>query len=1145
LILADLRGPLSGDPREELIERPSMRYVLGTLAPQREILLPEKDEDLASSDEEDTEQGPAESPAAARPVLLPSSLGLTFAVELSCPALAITVRWGRYERGSSETQVTEKGNPKTVWKRAPFEATSHSVPLTAGDIAPWSPDTARPAVQVRGRVRAHADTWLVTLFLVNGQEPPDEHRDHAWLFQCELEARATDGVAAFVRKSLPAPDPARVDPRTREEDLELEMLYRHELEFAVGHGVGADWAEAPADRTHAVAVRTESAPSFDVPRVDPVTAKDVPDLAGVEFNMMTLSGLDGAGLARALRPLANAYENWTKGQRIRAEAGEDGLAHHTAAAQRALQGCARALGRMREGVALLERDGMEAEAFRVANRAMALHRQRGRVVEDRRAGGGVSEEASTSRARDLWHPFQLAFILLNLPSVADLHHPDRSDPEHGVGDLLWFPTGGGKTEAYLGLAAFTMVLRRLQGEVGGRRGEHGVAVLMRYTLRLLTVQQFQRAAALVCALEVLRRERIETGDMRLGREPFRIGLWVGMKTTPNTTAASAEAVERARKQTGEYAGSHSLQLSRCPWCGHSLSLKSDVRVELYPGGRAHTFASCSDPRGGCPFTAAQSDGQGIPIVTVDEEIYRRLPALLISTVDKFARMPWAGETQMLFGRVDAKCSRHGFVTSEIEDAGRHNASAGARAAQQQAHGPLRPPDLIIQDELHLISGPLGSLVGLYETALEALCTWEVDGRRVRPKLIASTATIRRADQQMRDLFARRLDVFPPQGLDVADNFFAIRRKPSAENPGRRYLAICATGRRVKGTYIRAYVAAMLAAQTQYEKWDRHADPWMTLVGYFNTLRDLGGMRRVVEDDVRQRIERGDQLGFRRRLRPEVAELTSRMPSARIPRVLEQLELRFSRAGAEERRARRERNELAGPPPIDVLLATSMVSVGVDVPRLGLMVVAGQPKTTSEYIQATSRVGRNHPGLVLVVLNWARPRDLSHFERFHHFHATFYRHVEALSVTPFSPRALDRGLSAVLVSLVRLGGSELNGNAAAQAFRRDHPVVRNAVETIVGRVEQVVGDRERADEVRRMLDKRVDAWSRAARQSASQASRLGYESRPDGATAGLLQPAEVGGWETFTCLNALRDVEPSVSLVLDDFGLDDLPEEQTS
>jgi hypothetical protein len=299
------------------------------------------------------------------------------------------------------------------------------------------------------------------------------------------------------------------------------------------------------------------------------------------------------------------------------------------------------------------------------------------------------------------------------------------------------------------------------------------------------------------------------------------------------------------------------------------------------------------------------------------------------------------------------------------------------------------------------------------------------------------------------------------------------------------------------------------------------------------------MRRVVEDDVRQRIDRGHELGFARRFTPEVAELTSRMPSSQIPRVLDQLEQRFSHGNAAARKERAKKNEPVGPPPVDVLLATNMLSVGVDVPRLGLMVVAGQPKTASEYIQATGRVGRNYPGLVLAVLNWARPRDLSHFERFRYYHATFYRNIEALSVTPFSPRALDRGLSGVLVSLVRLQGPQLNGNEKAQEFVRDHPAVRQAVETIVERVERGA-DGARAAEVRALLESRLDVWGRSARQMQAQGGRLGYETRSDGATIGLLRPAEVGQWDTFTCLNSLREVEPAINLVLDDHRMDELP-----
>jgi hypothetical protein len=196
---------------------------------------------------------------------------------------------------------------------------------------------------------------------------------------------------------------------------------------------------------------------------------------------------------------------------------------------------------------------------------------------------------------------------------------------------------------------------------------------------------------------------------------------------------------------------------------------------------------------------------------------------------------------------------------------------------------------------------------------------------------------------------------------------------------------------------------------------------MTLIGYFNSMRELGGMRRLVDDDVRTRLGKMEQRGLSRRTLSSIDELTSRKDSTDIPEVLDHLEVNFDLQNEAKRKELKRQGHYRDLPklPLDVLLATSMVSVGVDVQRLGLMVVGGQPKTTAEYIQATSRVGRKYPGLVFTVFNWTRPRDLSHYERFEHYHATFYNHVEALSVTPFASGALSRGLTALLVFCVRL------------------------------------------------------------------------------------------------------------------------------
>lgn len=674
-----------------------------------------------------------------------------------------------------------------------------------------------------------------------------------------------------------------------------------------------------------------------------------------------------------------------------------------------------------------------------------------------------------------------------------------------------------------------MALRRLQGDIEGRNGHHGVAVLMRYTLRLLTLQQFQRATALICACEVIRRgDTVKWGDV-----PFRIGLWVGMKATPNTTSQSQEAVNQSRSRG--YVGSGTpAQLTFCPWCGTAIDPGRHIIVRAGMSEINKTILFCGDQLGRCPFSEAQSPNDGVPALVVDEEIYRNPPSLLVATVDKFAQMPWKGEVQMLFGQVNAKCDRHGFCSPETEDKANHPARGALPAVKRYPHAPLRPPDLIIQDELHLISGPLGSMVGLYETAVDELCSWTVGGKKVRPKVIASTATIRRAETQVHKIFLRRLQVFPPHGTDIKDNFFSLQREPCDANPGRRYLGVCALGRRYPATLIRIYVALLAAAKKLYDQYDSAVDPWMTLAGYFNSMRELGGTRRLVDDDITSRLRDADQRGLAKRRSPLVEELTSRKSGKDIPGILDRLDIGFSHKDEAKRKAQREAGRKVDPPdPLDVVLATNMISVGVDVDRLGLMAVAGQPKNTSEYIQATSRVGRKWPGLVLTVYNWARPRDLSHYETFEHYHGTFYQHVEALSVTPFAPRALDRGLSSVLVSLIRLSGEELNENQKAGTLGRDHKALLAAIETIADRATNVEGKKSAGDYVRQMLAERRDLWMKQIDDSKKPeiAHILGYRDARDGATKGLLKMAGKGDWERFTCLNSLRDVEPSIHLIL--------------
>lgn len=1130
LVVRELLGP-AGGPDEELSEknmRPKERYLLGMLAPKKMLVGSEEDEELAVGGTDAVEDGQTEVVAPQTESIIPSSLGLTFAVLSEAKAIKITVRWGKYVKVESETLINEEtGNPQRVWKRFPMEGISQPIPLRDGIIPPWIVKAEEPDVFVRGLIRKNQKDWLVTIFLINNQTEQDRLVDEKWLFQPELVIESTDGSSAFISRGLPY-DSSRPDKAYLEERM-MDMLYRHHMEFAVGHGTAVHVKVDPKDSSRAYQISNRAIPRYEVPKQTPPTKEEIPALQGLVLDMKVLAQSKPEEVFDKLKALPSAYAEWIKKEREKIS--QPQLSEFRDQAEAAFKNCERALIRIQEGLNLLKADKQALSAFQFANESMWLQRTHTILSEKIRRGEKIQFDEVDIESNRSWYPFQLAFILINLPGLTDIKHKDRTGDMQATADLLWFPTGGGKTEAYLGLTAYTLAIRRLQGAIAGRSGDHGVAVLMRYTLRLLSLQQFQRATTLICACESIRRERMAKGDSSLGKEPFRVGLWVGYRTTPNTTDQSDEAVQRDHGRFMRGGSGTPAQIKNCPWCGQLINPGRDICVETYSKGRGRTFIYCGDALGSCLFSKRQSPDEGIPILVVDEEIYRKLPALLIATVDKFAQMPWNGATQMLFGRVTGYCSRHGFRSPEIEDADSHNQRGSLPRANTVPHEWLRPPDLIIQDELHLISGPLGTLVGLYETVVDELASWTVDGQSIRPKVIASTATIRRADEQVRNLFLRSVEIFPPQGTDIRDNFFSIQREPE-EMPGRLYIGICAPGRKFKNITVRVYVALLAASQKLYEKYDKHVDPWMTLVGYFNSMRDLGGTRRLVDDRVRSILRDMDIRGLAKRKKPNVQELTSRMAAVEIPETLDLLEVGFDPKDDEKRREFQEKGQYYQlPMPVDVLLATNMLSVGVDVKRLGLMVVSNQPKTTAEYIQATSRVGRSKPGLVCTVFNWARPRDLSHYERFEHYHSTFYKHVEALSLTPFSKRALDRGLTALLVALIRLAGPRFNENKTASEVRRDHDYVKQAFNSIIKRAEKVLGTKEDINEVKAMLERRLDVWFAAAANDGT-GKILGYKTVKDSVTKGLLHPPSLQPWDLFTTLTSLRDVEPTVALVLD-------------
>ncbi|MDO5103955.1 MAG: DISARM system helicase DrmA, partial [Lautropia sp.] len=1135
-----LDGPLANDEMDELIDQ----KVPGQHEPGAEFgtttgrVEPESD----AGDEID---------AASNQSLVPSSFGMTFCVDGDVERIEVEVRWGRYERIDDHEIFRTRKNKETgaeelikakVWQRIPCGGRL-KLRLTEGGISRQIPDERYPEVRVQGTVRAknvNGDR-LVTLFLVNAQEEPESNRDTAWVFQPELIVRSeADAIkrAIFRRRPVLKSDTKGVETEDAKERLSLEMIYRNRVEFAVGHGVAVH-AETAEDVTLATEVRTTVMPQYEVqttetPGLDHTDRPAMKEMVSSGLlDMQRLSTLDIDPLVDALNVLTKDYAAWIDEQRARV--GVDVLGYDLQS-QQAMDRCQEINTRLQQGIDTLKRDEKALAAFRFANQAMAAQRVRSQYALEVRRGKDVAVDQFDVPKNRSWRPFQLAFLLLSIPSLVDPTHPDRVQPLEAYADLLWFPTGGGKTEAYLGVAAFAMAIRRMQGKLGGYDGSRGLTVIMRYTLRLLTLQQFQRATALICAMEVLRRKALAEGDESLGSEPFTIGLWVGNKVTPGTTEDSHRAIEVIRNPSRYNAGAASpAQLTSCPWCGSEVAPGKDVEVDK---GRGRTFVYCGDKKGRCDFSKGKSSKlphAGIPVLVVDEEIYHRPPTMMIATVDKFAMMAWRGQVRTLFGRVGQECERHGLLWKGADCNGNHPAGKGLGATKVKNISSIRPPDLIIQDEFHLISGPLGTMVGLYETAVDELCGWKLGEHMVKPKIIASTATVRKAREQVNNVFMRRVSVFPPHGLDVEDNYFSAQR-PIKDKPGRLYLGVCSPGSSRPAMLIRVYTAFLTAAQALFDRFGEPADPYMTMVGYFNSLRELGGMKRLAEDDVQTRSYRVqmsmvERPALAQRSVSNIRELTSRVSSQDIPKYLDNLEVKFT-AEFDATTGKYETKWKDGDTrAIDVVLATNMLSVGVDVNRLGLMAVNGQPKGTAEYIQATSRVGRSFPGLVCTVLTWARPRDLSHYETFEHYHATFYKHVEAQSVTPFSPRAMDRGLTGALLSLMRLENDVFSPNeGAGELDKSDREEIIEAIKVLAGRAGIVSEQCYTKSLAEREVKERADEW---AKEVSIPGRTLAYEKRGQNAatTKNLIEAPGIKPWNNWTVPMSMREVEPGVRLIM--------------
>ena len=788
-----------------------------------------------------------------------------------------------------------------------------------------------------------------------------------------------------------------------EEEQSLELQYRNKHVYGTGLGTAVNWK---IDENGKGFIRNDFFPEFEVPSMDFALPGD----CGVSVRTLSMKYLSDLNdteknvKIRDLESLVNAYSAWINDLVIRSHALEPRFAK---AADRNLKGCQEACERMRNGIRVLEKDDMAWDAFQLANRAMFMQRVQLAIQKeypasypDEKALSDVlkdidyrTADETFSKDRYAWRPFQLAFMLLDVASVTDDDSSDRS-----LVDLIWFPTGGGKTEAYLGLTAMTIFYRRFRYPAQGG----GTTVIMRYTLRLLAAQQFTRASTLICACEFIRKDcaskKSRYRRYALGTTPITIGLWIGGEHTPNTDDGAKKNLEKLRKVTSyspEYAKDvyNKFQVLKCPWCGTNMTkardgdkkIRGDFGYKMHGGN--HFALYCT--RQACPF------GNRLPVQVVDEELYNEPPTLLFGTVDKFAMLPWENR----IGNFFALNSRN------------------------------RAPELIIQDELHLISGPLGTMVGLYESAVDALCRRKGNVT----KIVASTATIRRAVEQCAALYDRDVSQFPHPALDAEDSFFAREKKIDYEKEdfGRKYVGLMPSGKTKAMMEIRS-MAAMLQKVKDMDVSDEVRDKLWTLTAYYNSLKDLGKAATMVDDDVKDFMKR---MCYRLKSNAEVRkigtadELTSRVSTTQLNQTLDKLE--------KNKYSKENMKKHLPPYPCNVLLATNMISVGIDVARLNVMLLVGQPKLTSEYIQASSRVGREYPGVAFIMYDGGKSRDRSHYEQFRPYHESFYRHVEPTGATPFSAPARKRALHAVLIAYIRLSAGELAGENDAIKFRREN------------------------------------------------------------------------------------------------------------
>jgi hypothetical protein len=969
-----------------------------------------------------------------------SSMAVSFKADLSPNnTLTIHIKGGRYKQLSVKVRGEGEDRTRKWWVRLPVHLTltckaekllDPQAVLEHGDI---TESLNLDGLDIQADILSRplqGNERLVTVSLINRSEIKRHiPSDSLCLFQSYLEVQilSPDGRASI----LPYPEAADLEALD-DEELSLALLYRKTKTYAVGHGCSADWSEAKSDKIDKV--WSDFLPHFETRSMTPDIKRE--DGSDIEVSMRDLAGLNPQQDGREqLNEIVTLYDKWIKGQRESAKLLDTTL---FSAADRNLRECESCVERMKRGLKYLKNQTVW-RAFQLANQAMLLQQVTGIFIREAEVIDDTILFSSPYKIPNLmelqpnkgkWRAFQIAFILMAMESASESDCPERETVE-----LIFFPTGGGKTEAYLGLAAFSMFMRRLNNNE-----DAGVHVLMRYTLRLLTADQFQRASRLICSMENIRREH----ENELGTEEFSIGIWLGGDTTPNNHKVAVSQLSELRSGKSNV---NPFLITSCPWCGAKMGKlrskgegartvqrkgrgaksnpkgKPQFSVHGYRTAEGKVILHCTDRD--CPYS------EKLPVYVVDDDIYAKRPTFIIGTVDKFALLAWNPLPRAIFGI----------------------GTDGNRISS--------PPGLIIQDELHLISGPLGSLSGMFEVLIEELCTDYRFDKSVKPKIVCSTATIRRYQKQIKDIYAREnAALFPPPALNEDDSFFATYAVDNDGNlmPGRKYVGINTPGLGSMQTLQVRSLTSLL--QTPAAMKEDTRDPWWTLLIFFNSLRELGTTVTLLQSDIPNHlkvIKNRQGLDFKElRHLSKIKELTSRLSSDEVAAAISELKTPLNTGKV-----------------TDICLASNIIEVGVDIDRLSLMTVIGQPKTTAQYIQVTGRIGRRwyeRPGLVVTLYSASKPRDRSHFEKFRSYHEKLYAQVEPTSVTPFSPAVVDRMLHTIMVGYVRQVG---HMNEVDSPTPVPEQLLMQLKEIVCRRVKQT--DAEEMENVEKVFDRRIAQW----------------------------------------------------------------------